>query len=132
MFKTLTRKQLGDVTELLVGDHLTAAGYRVVMCRPNNPGSDLVAERDGETRRVEVKSHRATHDHPAFRFPLNGCDQVALVLVVDETPRIWLFSRDDAAEISKPLKDGRRRLSHKRLLQDDLAKFENNFAMREG
>jgi hypothetical protein len=130
MFTNLTSKQLGDVTETLVADHLTAAGCPAVKVRPNNPGFDLVALRDGERVSVEVKSHRATHDHPAFRFGSRGWAWLALVRIVHDEPRIWMLPREVAFRASSTLKSGRRRLTHERLVQDDLAMWEGNFTLR--
>lgn len=89
------RKRMGAVSELRASAHLLAQGYDVYRSVADRASFDLVAHRDGQLIRVEVKTlSRPKFEHycPAFGWPVNDEWDLLLLVGPDVVLQFWADS----------------------------------------
>lgn len=100
------RSAKGAASELVACAELMRAGYYVYRCESPNAPFDVVAYRDGQCHRVEVKSVTFTEvSHwriaPSFSRPKN--DEWDLLVVVGNDAEVFIFAAGTAYEAAKEI-----------------------------
>jgi hypothetical protein len=94
---------MGAASELRAAAHLLAQGYDVYRSVADHATFDMIAHRNGELIRVEVKTvskPKAEHNLPPFGWPVNDDWDLLLIVAPDVVFQFWAGSatRDSAGD----------------------------------
>jgi hypothetical protein len=125
-----TSKQFGDAGEHLVVANLILAGVPAIKMPDCWPGFDVMAAPPGQPSvKISVKARHTGTPSGNVKVTMGEFDWLAIVMVADNKPRIWLMPRDVFIAASGPMADlPVRRLSY-RALFGELAAYEDNLTL---